>query len=77
MGPRLRKLIGAIAFLFGLTIYAFVAAGLGNALLPPDTVGWAVVYFIIAGVAWVPLFVPLVRWMEYGSFRKPGAGATD
>ncbi len=77
MGPRLRKLIGAFVFLIGLTVYAFAAAGLGNILLPPDTVGWAVVYFIVAGIAWVPLFVPLVRWMEYGSLRRPGSDQTD
>jgi len=77
VNPRLRKLIGAFAFLFGLALYAFIAAGLGNWLLPNDAIGWTVIYFVIMGFAWVPLFVPLVRWMEYGKFRPKSEDSAD
>lgn len=76
MSPRIRKLIGAFAFLIGLALYAILAAALGNWIIPSDAVGWTIVYFIFMGFVWVPLFVPLVRWMEHGSF-KPKFGDDD
>ncbi|HEU4475237.1 MAG TPA: DUF2842 domain-containing protein [Methyloceanibacter sp.] len=64
MSARIRKLIGAIALLIFVALYAWAAAaiGAGRITLAP---AWAqFTYFLIAGLAWVVPAGLLIRWMQ-------------
>jgi hypothetical protein len=65
MNPRLRKLIGIIAILVFMVLYAMAAVSL-HGLLPRNFL-LEMVYFAVVGTAWgLPLF-PLLSWMNRGS----------
>lgn len=73
--PRLRKLIGVFAFLAVLTFYVLFIMVLGTYVVPHNI--WIELpFYILAGVAWVPLVMPLILWMETGKWRKPKADKT-
>jgi hypothetical protein len=69
MGPRLRKLIGSIAVVLFLAAYIAAAVTLADRL--PDDPLVQLLYFAVVGVAWGVPLLPLFRWMQTGSFRKP------
>jgi hypothetical protein len=64
MRARTRKLIGTIALLIFLGLYAGVAAviGAGRITLAPQWVQFA--FFVTAGLAWVIPAGALIRWMQ-------------
>lgn len=62
MSPRLKKLIGFLAFLPALILYFFAAAALGERV--PNIQILKVLYFLVAGVAWALPAAFLMRWME-------------
>ena len=64
MTARTRKLIGTIAFLLALAIYATGAAviGSGRITLAPAWVQFA--FYLTAGLAWVIPAALLIRWMQ-------------
>jgi hypothetical protein len=65
MPAKTRKLIGTIALLVFLGLYAWAAAaiGAGRITLAP---AWAqFVYFLAAGLAWVVPAGLLIRWMQH------------
>lgn len=66
MQAHTRKAIGCFVLLAYLALYAAAAAALGAwllTLLPP----WAeLIYFAIAGIAWVFPLKPLFGWMNKG-----------
>lgn len=63
MSARLRKFVGLIVGLVGLVVYALAAVLLG---------GWIgqfsyvveLIWYVVAGVLWVPPAGRLVRWMQ-------------
>jgi hypothetical protein len=66
MPIRLRKLIGAIALIVLVVAWALVAMAVaqfpvirGNGLIE-------VIYYVVAGLGWVPPGMLLVRWMIRG-----------
>ncbi|HEY7747193.1 MAG TPA: DUF2842 domain-containing protein [Aestuariivirgaceae bacterium] len=64
MNIRTRKLVGTIATVSFLIVYCLVAMVLGNiALARFGGLGQAL-YFIIAGLAWLPVAMVMVRWMQ-------------
>lgn len=64
MNTRTRKALGCSVLLAYLALYAAAAATLGAALLP-HLPGWAeLIYFLIAGIAWVVPLKPLFAWMS-------------
>jgi glucose dehydrogenase len=64
MNIRTRKLVGTIATVSFLIVYCLVAMVLGNiALALFGGLGQAL-YFIIAGLAWLPVAMVMVRWMQ-------------
>jgi hypothetical protein len=64
MNVRARKALGCFLLLAYLAIYAGLAATLGGWLLP-HVPQWALlIYYVIAGVAWVAPLKPLLRWMN-------------
>ena len=64
MTIRTRKLIGAVALLLLVTVWALVAMAVaqfppifGNPLV-------AFVYYAVAGIGWILPAMPLIRWMS-------------
>jgi glucose dehydrogenase len=64
MKIRTRKLLGTIVTVSFLTIYCLLAMVIGNAIVPGVGRLGEAVYFIIAGLAWLPPAMLLVRWMQ-------------
>lgn len=62
MSPRLKKLIGFLAFLPALVLYFFAAAALGERV--PNIQLLKALYFLFAGVAWAFPAAYLMKWME-------------
>jgi hypothetical protein len=67
MSRNKRQLVGGLGVLVFLTVYIGLAVRIADLL--PDH--WAVnlIYFTVVGVAWGVPLVPLLSWMENGSFR--------
>ncbi len=63
MTIRTRKLIGTIVLLAYLAIYAFLAMLVAVALQVSDSKWLEVIYYVVGGLAWVPLAAWLVSWM--------------
>ncbi len=64
MSIRLRKLIGGVALIALVLIWALVAMALAQS---PAIRGNGVVeaiYYVLAGLGWVLPAMPLVRWMS-------------
>jgi hypothetical protein len=65
MRIRARKLLGIIATVSFLTIYCLVAMMIGNAIIVRNVGGLAeAAFFLLAGLAWLPPAMLLVRWMQ-------------
>jgi hypothetical protein len=64
MRARTRKLIGTVALLLFLAVYATFAAviGAGRIALAPQWVQFA--FFLTTGLAWVIPAGLLIRWMQ-------------
>jgi hypothetical protein len=62
--PRIRKLVGSIALLLFVALYALGAARLGS-MIPDDMPAILMtLYFIIAGFLWVIPAGALIYWMQ-------------
>jgi hypothetical protein len=63
MPIRLRKLIGTVALLVLVIVWALVAMALAQSALT-DISGWvAALFYVIAGLGWVLPAMPLISWM--------------
>ncbi len=65
MRRRQRKLIGVVATLAFVTIYALIVMAVAQTELlktAPEVLKW--VYYIVFGMGWVVPLMPLIRWME-------------
>jgi Protein of unknown function (DUF2842) len=64
MPIRLRKLIGAVALIALVVVWALLAMALAQTLLTSVS-GWiAAIYYVVAGMGWVLPAMPLIRWMS-------------
>jgi hypothetical protein len=64
MPIRLRKLIGAVALILLVTSWALLAMVLAQFPVVKANGVIEVVYYVVAGLAWVLPAMPLVRWMS-------------
>lgn len=64
MNLRTRKAIGCAALLAYLAVYAAAAATLGGVLVNRAPAAVLVVYYAIAGIAWIAPLKPLFAWMN-------------
>ncbi|MBI1358821.1 MAG: DUF2842 domain-containing protein [Alphaproteobacteria bacterium] len=63
MPPRVRKIIGSLTLVVWVLAYVYVAAVIGDMLA--KTPWWVkLIYFPIAGLAWVLPLKPLLKWMH-------------
>jgi len=63
MHVRTRKLIGAIVLLLFLLIYAVAVASIGAGRVTEASPLLQLLYFVVAGLAWVLPAGLLLRWM--------------
>ena len=64
-----RKLIGTIAILAFVCVYALVAMALAQGRITEAPKLVQTVAYVALGLAWILPLLPLIRWME----RKDGA----
>ena len=64
MNARARKAVGCAALLVYLTLYALLAASLGGYLLARIPFWASLIFYVVAGLAWVAPLKPLFDWMK-------------
>lgn len=64
MNPRLKKLIGAVLMVLFVALYALVIAAVAPRILTGASKTVEMLFYLIAGLAWVLPLLPLIRWME-------------
>lgn len=64
MTIRMRKLVGTVLLLTLVIVWSLVAMALAPMMLPQLTSVLAGVYYVTAGLGWVLIAMPLVRWMQ-------------
>jgi len=64
MTPRQRKFIGMVAIVAFLIVYCLIAMALGGMLAVGLPMVLETGFFIIAGIAWLPVVMFLIRWMS-------------
>jgi hypothetical protein len=64
MSIRMRKLIGAVALLALVTVWALLAMAIAQ--FPPifNNKLIAGVYYFVAGIGWILPAMPLIKWMS-------------
>ena len=70
MTVRVRKLIGAVALLVLVTVWALVAMAISQ--FPPifNNPLIAFIYYALAGIGWILPAMPLIRWMSRPDAEK-------
>jgi hypothetical protein len=63
MPIRLRKLVGAIALLALVTVWALLAMAVAQFPAIKDNGVLEVLYYVVAGLGWVLPAMPLISWM--------------
>ena len=63
MSPRIRKLVGTVLLLVVLTIYSLFVMVAAPMVLPGGSKIVELIFYVIAGVAWVLPAGYLIRWM--------------
>lgn len=64
MPLRLRKFIGTIVLMIWILVWVLLAMGLAQLVLP-GAGGWgAALYYLIAGLGWLPVAMLIVTWMS-------------
>jgi hypothetical protein len=64
MTMRTRKLIGTFLTLIWITVYALIAMAVGGEFVVGRGMLPELAYYIIAGVAWLPVSMKIIRWMS-------------
>jgi hypothetical protein len=64
MSIRTRKLIGAVALLVLVTVWALLAMAVAQFVFREPNTLLAFAYYVIAGMGWVLPAMPLIRWMS-------------
>jgi len=64
MSIRTRKLLGTVALLALVVVWALVAMALAQPLLAAANGLVAGLYYVIAGLGWVLPAMPLIKWMS-------------
>jgi hypothetical protein len=69
MPLRIRKLIGAVALLVLVTVWALLAMVVAQKVFasPNNLAAW--IFYVVAGLGWVLPAMPLIAWMS-----RPSAG---
>jgi hypothetical protein len=71
MPQRLRKLVGTIVLVIFVCLYALTAMTIAAAKLPGASGLAHLLYFAIAGLAWIVPAAPLIAWMQKPDRTRP------
>lgn len=71
MTVRTRKLVGAVALLVFLAAYALAAMMVAVVLQVSASKTAEILYYPVAGLAWLPPAMWLVRWMQRPDSAPP------
>jgi hypothetical protein len=63
MRQRSRKFIGIFATLAFMVVYSLVAMAVGGDVAVGKSRLFEVVFYLIAGIAWLPPVMLIIRWM--------------
>jgi hypothetical protein len=63
MSMRMRKLIGTVGLLLLVAGWSLIAMALAQSVLTNINGYVAAIYYVVAGLGWVPPAMLLVRWM--------------
>jgi hypothetical protein len=64
MNIRTRKAIGIITTVLWLTVYALIAMAIGGQYAVGGGLAVELLFFVLAGVAWIPVAMFIIRWMS-------------
>jgi hypothetical protein len=64
MNPRTKKLIGTVVILFWVPLYALIAMRVGVSVLPGANPIVELLYYAIAGTAWIIPIGLMLPWMS-------------
>jgi len=64
MTRRTRKLIGTLAMIAFVLIYAPLAMALAESRIQEAPQPWQALAYAVLGIAWILPLMPLIRWME-------------
>jgi hypothetical protein len=64
MSIRIRKLIGTVALLLLVSVWALLAMALAQSALTDVNFWVAALYYVVAGMGWILPAMPLIRWMS-------------
>ena len=67
MSIRTRKLIGAVALLVLVTVWALLAMAIAQFAFSSPNSYAAWIFYVVAGMGWVLPAMPLIKWMEGGT----------
>jgi hypothetical protein len=71
MSIRVRKLIGAVALLVLVCVWALLAMALAQSALTDINGFVAAIYYVVAGLGWVLPAMPIISWMSKPNEIKP------
>jgi hypothetical protein len=64
MTVRMRKIFGTVALLVMITVYSLMVIGLVATAFPQLGTGMQLLFYAIAGLAWVPPAGYIINWMH-------------
>ena len=70
MAGRLKRLFGTVILVAFVVVYALAALGVGNVIVASKSEAVQMMYFAVAGLAWVPPAGLLIWWMYRDSRRS-------
>jgi hypothetical protein len=73
MPIRLRKLIGTVALLTLVIVWALVAMAAAQPVLATGNQVIEAIYYVLAGIGWVLPAMPLISWMSRPGKENDGA----
>jgi hypothetical protein len=71
MPARIRKLIGTIALLVLVSMWALLAMALAQSALTDINGFAAAIYYVVAGLGWVLPAMPIISWMSKADRPTP------
>jgi hypothetical protein len=66
MTRRIRKLVGTVLMLAFVLVYALVVTALAAPVLASANKIVEAAFYVVAGLAWVPPLMVMIKWMEAG-----------
>lgn len=63
MKQRQRKLIGVFATVGFMILYSLIAMAIGGEVVVGQSAPVEIGFYLLAGIAWVPVVMWVIRWM--------------